>query len=129
MFYLLWYNIENKWKENMLVEHQIIFFFCLSIIVAIFTKKLIVDKLDAISSFDSYVFSKLQMSEWWELQNEDNCEFQLRFSPKNENCFFVSAYDYFAKTRYNYIVSRGKTKNIVRRLGVEKICFGKVGLP
>jgi hypothetical protein len=87
MFYLLWYNIENKWKENMLVEHQIIFFFCLSIIVSIFTKKLIVDKLDAISSFDSYVFSKLQMSEWWELQNEDNCEFQLRFSPKDENCF------------------------------------------
>ena len=129
MFYLLWYNIENKWKENMLVEHQIIFFFCLSIIVAIFTKKLIVDKLDAISSFDSYVFSKLQMSEWWELQNEDNCEFKLRFFPENDNSFFVSAYDYINKTQYTYVVSRGKSKNKVKRLGVEKICFGKVGLP
>ena len=65
----------------MLVEHQIIFFFCLSIIVAIFTKKLIVDKLDA------------------------------------------------NKTQYTYVVSRGKSKNKVKRLGVEKICFGKVGLP
>lgn len=86
----------------------------------------------SISNFDSYMARYLENIEWWNLKSEDTCEYQIEvlFDKNNLNRAIVSAFDYVEKTKYNYLLTRQDSlPNRVKRIGVEKICFGKVGLP
>lgn len=68
--------------------------------------------------------------EFWNLQDEDTCEYKLRVSPDGKSRVSIQVYDYVNRIRYSYLVSKkDDLENNVRRLGYEKVCIGKVGLP
>ena len=83
-----------------------------------------------VSPFDQYMMQKLKNTEFWNLQDEDTCEYRLRVSLDGKSRVSVQVYDYVNRTKYSYLVSqKDNLENNVRRLGYEKICIGKVGLP
>ena len=113
------------------MEMMTIIFCGLIIVVACITRHIFF-KNRGISTFDSYMARYLGNLEWWNLKSEDTCEYQMEvlFDKNNLNRAIVSAFNYVEKTKYNYLLTRQDSlPNHVKRIGVEKICFGKVGLP
>ena len=113
------------------MDSALIFFvgiLCLSLLFKfVFLQRLVYE-----SPFDRYLFHKFRNLEWWQLENETTCEYQLRFSPNGTsvNSVIAEAYEYNSKIKHIYLISRGKYgKNKVKRIRSEKICFGMVGLP
>lgn len=118
-------------KESEKMEVTTAFFFGLIIVTAFIVKHMFL-KNHGMSPFDSYMIQTLENIEWWNLKSENNCEYWIKvsFDENNLNRAVVSAFDYVGKTKYNYLLTRcSSLPNRVKRLGVEKICFGKVGLP
>ena len=98
--------------------------FVFLIVRAFFSKRNI-----SVSPFDLYMMQKLTNTEFWNLQNENTCEYNLYISPSGQRRVFVSVYDYVNCIRYSYVVNSDGFKNKVKRLGYEKVCVGKVGFP